>query len=89
MTRTASGLILWYMRACGFHGWTSLWGVIYLAPGYEQHAALLRHERKHLEQMQRDGKLVYMIKYTYWLVRYGYLANPYEIEARQAEMLIN
>ena len=89
MTRTASGLILWYMKACGFHGWTSLWGVIYLAPGYEQHAALLRHERKHLEQMQRDGKLMYMVKYMYWLVRYGYLANPYEIEARQAEMLIN
>jgi hypothetical protein len=85
MTRTASGLILAYMKACGFHGWTSLWGVIYMAPGYEEHAALLRHERKHLEQMQRDGKLMYMIKYSYWMVRYGYLDNPYEIEARQAE----
>ena len=36
--------------------------------------------------MQRDGKLVYLIKYTYWLIRYGYLANPYEIEARAAEL---
>ena len=89
MIRTASGLILRYMKACGFHGWTSFWGVIYMAPGYELHEALIRHERKHLEQMQRDGKLVYLIKYTYWLIRYGYLANPYEIEARQAEMLIN
>ena len=89
MIRTASGLILLYMKACGFQGWTSFWGVIYMAPGYKLHEALIRHERKHLEQMQRDGKLVYLIKYTYWLIRYGYLANPYEIEARQAEMLIN
>ena len=85
MIRTASGLILRYMKACGFHGWTCFWGVIYMAPGYELHEALIRHERKHLEQMQRDGKLVYLIKYTYWLIRYGYLANPYEIEARAAE----
>jgi len=88
MTRTASGLILWYMNRCGFHGWTSFWGSIYLAPGYEQHAALIRHERKHLEQMQRDGKLIYLIKYTYWLLRYGYWDNPYEVEARSAEILI-
>ena len=85
MTRTASGLILMYMLLCNFQGWTSLWGVIYLAPGFEQHAALLRHERKHLEQMQRDGKLVYLIKYSYWILRYGYWNNPYEIEARKAE----
>ena len=85
MIRTASGPILWYMKVCGFQGWTSCWGVIYMAPGYELHEALLRHERKHLEQMQRDGKLVYSIKYSYWLLRYGYWNNPYEIEARAAE----
>ena len=38
-----------------------------------------------IEQMQRDGKLVYAIKYGYWLLRYGYWDNPYEIEARAAE----
>ena len=85
MTRTATGLILAYMRLCGFQGWTSFWGAIYLAPGYEMHQALIRHERKHLEQMQRDGKLVYLIKDTYWLIRYGYHQNPYEVEAREAE----
>ena len=85
MIRTASGLILQYMKVCGFQGWTSLWGVIYMAPGYELHEALIRHERKHLEQMQRDGKLVYLIKYTWWLLRYGYKMNPYEVEARAAE----
>ena len=55
MIRTASGPILLYMKACGFQGWTSLWGVIYMAPGHELHEALIRHESKHLEQMQRDA----------------------------------
>ena len=85
MTRTASGLILWYMRACGFQGWASFWGNIYLAPGYETHEALIRHERKHLEQMQQDGKVLYAIKYAWWMLRYGYRMNPYEVEARAAE----
>ena len=88
MTRTATGLILMYMRACGFHGWTSLWGVIYIAPGYELCQPLIRHESKHLEQMQRDGKLLYLIKYSYWTLRYGYKNNPYEVEARQAEQFL-
>ena len=85
MIRTASGLILFYMKACGFQGWTSFWNTIYMAPGYELCQPLIRHESKHLEQMQRDGKLVYLIKYSYWLLRYGYRMNPYEVEARAAE----
>jgi hypothetical protein len=85
MIRTASGSILLYMKACGFQGWTSLWGVIYMAPGYELCQPLIRHESKHLEQMQRDGKLVYLIKYSFWTLRYGYKMNPYEVEARAAE----
>ena len=88
MTRTATGLILLYMKACGFQGWTSLWNVIYMAPGYELCQPLLRHENKHLEQMQRDGKLVYLIKYSFWTLRYGYKNNPYEVEARQAEQFL-
>ncbi len=39
----------------------------------------------HLEQMRRDGKALYMLNYTLWLLRYGYTAHPYEIEARAAE----
>jgi hypothetical protein len=85
MIRTASGLILWYMKACGFQGWTSFWNVVYMAPGHELNQALIRHESKHLEQMQRDGKLLYLIKYSFWTLRYGYKMNPYEVEAREAE----
>ena len=83
--RTATGLIAWYMRACKFDGWASFWSTIYVLPGFENDQRLLRHERTHLEQIERDGRLLFSIKYLYWLCRYGYYMNPYEVEARAAE----
>ena len=83
--RTATGLISAYMKLCGFAGWTSFWRVIYVLPGYEDNQRLLRHERAHLEQIQRDGRLLFSIKYLWWLARCGYWMNPYEVEARAAE----
>lgn len=84
-THTAHGLIAAYMNLCGFKGWTSFWGVIYVLPGCESNQRLLRHERKHLEQIERDGRVLFSIKYLWWLCRYGYWNNPYEVEARKAE----
>jgi len=83
--RTASGIIAAYMRLCGFRGWASFWRVVYVLPGHEHDERLLRHERKHLEQIERDGRLLFSIKYLWWLARYGYWNNPYEVEARAAE----
>lgn len=81
----ATGLLAWYMRRCGFRGWASFWYTIYVLPGHEHDQRLLRHERKHLEQVERDGRLVFALKYSWWAIRYGYWMNPYEIEARAAE----
>lgn len=83
--RTAKGVIRLYMRMCGFRGWASFWHTIYVMPGYEKVEWLIRHESKHLEQIERDGRLVFTVKYLWWLARYGYWLNPYEIEARAAE----
>lgn len=83
--RTATGLIAWYMRRCSFRGWASFWDVIYVLPGFEQDERLLRHECKHLEQIERDGRLLFAIKYLYWVCRYGYQKCPYEVKARSAE----
>lgn len=80
--RTASGMLAWYMRLCKFDGWASFWNTIYVLPGNEYDERLLRHERKHLEQIERDGRLIFSIKYLWWLARYGYWNNPYEVEAR-------
>ena len=83
--RTATGLIRAYMRLFGFAGWTSFWNTVYVLPGRESDQRLLRHERCHLEQIQRDGRLVFAVKYLWWLLLHGYLDNPYERAARAAE----
>lgn len=76
-----------YMRICGFKGWASFWRTIYLMPGHENDQRLIRHELCHLRQIERDGRLVFSIKYLWWLLKYGYYMNPYEVEARKAETL--
>ena len=73
------------MRLCGFRGWASFWDTVYLMPGSENDASLIRHEARHLEQIERDGRVVFAVKYLYWLARYGYRNNPYEMDARAAE----
>jgi hypothetical protein len=83
--RTATGPIKLYMKLCGFRGWASFWNTIYLMPGSEEDASLIRHEVVHLDQIERDGRLLFSLKYLYWTLRYGYWNNPYEVEARAAE----
>ncbi len=83
--RTSTGLLAWYMKRCGFLGWASFWSTIYVMPGHEHDQRLLRHECKHLEQIERDGSLLFALKYSWWILRHGYYMNPYEVEARAAE----
>jgi hypothetical protein len=66
-----------------------LWDTIYLRPGFETNTRLIRHEQEHLNQMARDGKLWFMVRYCWWTLLYGYFLNPYEIEARDAAHKIN
>ena len=40
-----------------------------------------RHEYAHILQMRRYGSLVFMLLYWYYLYRYGYSENPFEVEA--------
>ena len=44
-----------------------------------------RHENKHKEQWRRDGILFPFI-YIYRHLKYGYENNPYEVDARNAEI---
>jgi len=84
MIKTASGPILLFMNLCKFNGWTSFWGDIYVLPGMEYNQTLIAHESEHLRQIKQDGILLFSVKYLYWLCKYGYLKNPYEIQARTA-----
>ena len=56
----------------------------YSVPDSEVDAAWRRHEDHHKFQQKRDGFKFYF-KYLYWLWKFGYENNPYEIDAREAE----
>lgn len=83
--KIATGLILWYMNLCGFKGVTMFWKQVYVVDGFQDCDWLLRHERTHIMQMERDGWGRFHLTYFWYLLRYGYWNNPYEIEARAAE----
>lgn len=83
--RTASGVILWAMRAVGAYGWTSLWRTIYIRPGHENRPELIRHEQRHAHQMETLGRLTFAVKYSWYSLRHGYTNNPLEVDAKAAE----
>lgn len=46
---------------------------------------LLRHERVHVDQYAKYGVIGFLVRYIWYQIRYGYIDNPLEIEARRAE----
>lgn len=71
-----------------YHRYTGLatpWNTIYFRNKIYYTPRLLAHEEMHIEQMKRDGKLKFLVKYVYYWCKVGYWDNPYEIEAREAE----
>ena len=83
--RIASGPVKLYMRMMGFVGYTALWKTIYLMPGFEDEPWLLKHEKQHIAQMERDGVLIYAFKSLMWKALVGSYDSPYEVEARASE----
>lgn len=46
---------------------------------------MYKHEKCHIEQVKREGRLKFICKYLYYNLKYGYKQNPYEVEAREKE----
>lgn len=44
---------------------------------------MYKHEKCHVEQIQREGRFKFICKYLYYNIRYGYRNNLYEVEARE------
>jgi hypothetical protein len=83
MTRIviAQGLTRKIMYRIGLAGLAMPWRTIYLLEEFKGKADLIAHEQVHIAQMERDGRVKFSILYLWWLARYGYWSNPYEIEA--------
>lgn len=57
---------------------------IIVHPGVRLTSRLLRHELAHVQQWRRYP-FTFPARYIFNFIRYGYEANPYEVEARAAE----
>ena len=80
--KTATGLIAWFLHMTGAWAVTLPWKTIYCRPEHVDDPKLLAHEKVHLEQIERDGAVLWTLKVFWYLLRYGYKDSPYEIEAR-------
>lgn len=69
---------MWYKNFTGF----ALFSLIFVKYLDKK---LIAHEEAHAEQWKKDPWLFH-IKYLYYLFTVGYWDNPYEVEARKAEI---
>ena len=74
--------VLWFLKASNSLAITMPWRTVYCRPGQEENYALAAHEAVHVSQIERDGAIKWTIKIFYYLIRYGYVNRPYEVEAR-------
>ena len=59
--------------------------VILLHPSTDPSPRLIRHELAHVHQWERQ-RLSFPLRYITAHIRHGYAGNPYEAEAREAEV---
>jgi hypothetical protein len=57
----------------------------YYLPPWHKSPEFVRHENTHFKQIERMGTVPFTTAYLYYLARYGYRANPLEIEAYAQE----
>jgi hypothetical protein len=55
--------------------------VVHVVPEKTGNQTLREHERVHYEQMEKEGTIIWHVKYFVFLAIYGYRKNPYEIDA--------
>ena len=80
--KVASGLIKKYLEYRGWWALTTVFKTIYVLPEHINNKELIAHEMVHVEQINRDGMILWTLKQIYYLIRYGYKNSPHEIEAR-------
>lgn len=77
----ARGFWRWLLELLGLVAIVMPWRRVYILPEWIGNPIIRRHELVHIEQIDRDGAVRFSVKYLWWLLRYGYSQNPYELEA--------
>lgn len=71
----------WVLRRLGLLALVMPWGRVYVLPDEMINGELIAHECVHLDQIERLGPWRFSVLYVFWLIKYGYRANPLEVEA--------
>lgn len=83
--RPANWLWQWFLTRADLWAIPMPWRCVHVRRDiYVRHGVmpvLREHERVHYEQMEREGTILWHLKYFLFLVKHGYRNNPYEIEA--------
>ena len=77
-----------YMKRKGFDGMVTFTGYMLIAKKYFNDVPLIAHEWMHMKQQQKEGRIMFAIKYTWHNLVKGYDTNPYEVEARAFQQYI-
>jgi hypothetical protein len=79
--RNANWFWHWFLVRYDFWAIPMPWRVVHVLPDKLNSEVLRQHERVHYEQMEREGIIVWHLKYLVFLLKFGYRNNPYEVEA--------
>jgi len=83
--KPARHIVRWFLRTSGYGGITLPPFGIYILAERINEPRLRAHESMHWQQYQRMGAVKFYAVYLWYNIKYGYLNNPMEIEARKAE----
>lgn len=77
------GFWLWFLNRLSLDGFTTYWAIYVKPMEANRMHTVIKHERVHEADMKAEGYLIFTVKYLYYLAKYGYKANPYEVKARR------
>ena len=81
---TAKGLYSWFLFTFNYGAITMPWQTIHVRNDRTEakYLKLIDHELVHIDQIRKYGAIKWTLLYLYYNIKYGYLNNPLEIEAR-------
>jgi hypothetical protein len=83
---SAKGIYSWFLFKFNYSAITMPWQTVHvrsdrIGPEYRK---LIDHEMVHIDQINKYGSIRWTLLYLYYSMRYGYINNPLEIEARNS-----
>lgn len=87
MFKEAKHIYKWFLKTFGYVAIVNPFSLTcYVLEGYFPPSVPLKaHEDTHFKQIKKDGRIIFCLKYLWYILLYGYTGNPYEIEAKQKE----